>query len=295
MLSSILRCTCLVLLTLVCLQAHAQEELPTRKDTRQQRPKYLQVGLGVNIGNMRDLATSPITYSGVLANYSMGYMKMDTARETKFTLRFNHGAYSYSRTEGVNISSRSSQYILFLNYYKLYELKKLSTSNWNFKLGGMADVTADVRINEDLLNAGIGYEVFNTFSLSGKVTRRFERKEAIAKKFWFIKYTLKPRVLLISYRLNVPVMNNVVRNGFAYVANEGINTTPLFKEYEAKAFTGFRISSELAYTYQLQNGNMFRFSYYWDAYAAGKEFNRFEAANHIIECSLLFHLNKNTQ
>lgn len=285
----------IIILALLSYSSQAQDEELTRKQISKQRPKYWQSGLGINIGNMRDFATSPITYRGVLANYSTGYLKMDTARETKFTIRFNHGAYHYSRTDGVNISSRSSQYILFLNYYRLYELKKLSNSKWNYKLGGMADVTTDVRVNPDLLNAGIGYEVFNTFALSAKVTRRFERKETVEKKFLFIKYRLRPRIMLLSYRLNVPVMNNVVRNGFAYIANEGINGIPLFKEYEAKAFSGFRISSELAYTYQLQNGNMFRLSYFWDAYMSGKDFNRFEAANHIIECSLLFHLNKNMQ
>ncbi len=265
------------------------------KDIRHNRPKYVQTGLGLNRGSMRDFATSPITYKGVLMNYSLGYLKMDSSREVKLSTRFNHGAYRYKRTEGIEVRSRAAQYVLYLNYYRLYRLKGISNDKWNVKLGGMYDVNMDVRINEDLMNAGIGYEVFNTFFLSGKASYRFERKDTETKKFLFIKYKVKPTVRLFSYQLNLPVVNNTIRNGFSYIGNESLNTIPLFKGYEAKTFSGIRFSSELAYTKQMQNGNMYRVSYLWDAYAVGEAFNRFEMANHILEFSLLFHLNKNKQ
>lgn len=286
---------------LVCIAglyipASGQEtEQISRKQIRHQRPKYIQAGLGLNRGSMRDFATSPITYKGILFNYSLGYLKMDDAREVKLSARYNQGSYRYKKTEGIEVKSKSSQHVLYLNYYRLYQLKKFSNDKWNVKLGGMYDVNLDVRINEDLMNAGVGYEVFNTFFLSGKVSRKYERTETISKKFLFIKYKLKPMVTLFSYQLNLPVSNNTIRNGYAYIGNESLNTTPLFKGYEAKAFSGIRFCSELAYTRQMQNGNMYRVSYIWDAYAVGKDFNRFEMANHILELSLLFHLNKNKQ
>lgn len=290
-----IRSLALVLMLAATQQVYAQQPEFTNKQLRKQRPEYLQAGFGLNRGSMRDFATSPITYKGVLANYSVGYMKMDTARETRFTTRLNMGSYRYKRTDGIDLKSKAAVYILDLNYQKLYQLERFSNKKWNVKAGGMVDVNMDVRVNEDLMNAGVGYEVFNTFFLSGKVSRRFKRTEAATKKFLFIKYKRRPMVSLLSYQLNLPVMNNTVRNGFAYIGNEGINTTPLFKEYEAKSFSGIRICSELAYTRQMQNGNMWRLSYWWDAYAAGKDFNRFEMANHILEFSLLFHLDKNVQ
>lgn len=159
----------------------------------------------------------------------------------------------------------------------------------------MFDANLDFRINDDLMNAGYGYEFFNTFFLSGKVTRRWERTETVHKKFLFIKYKRNPRIAMFSYQLNLPIMHNSLRNGFAYIGNEGLNTSPVFKEYEYKPFGGVRFYSELAYTRQMQNGNMWRVSYIWDAYTSGKGHNRFELSNHIAEVSLLFHLNKNTQ
>ncbi|MCB9045692.1 MAG: hypothetical protein H6550_06100 [Chitinophagales bacterium] len=290
-----------ILLILVCLtilhaQVHGQEtDGLSRKQIRHGRAKYIQTGLGLNKGSMRDFATSPITYKGILFNYSLAWLKMDTARENKFTVRFNQGNYRYKKTDGIDVKSKATQYVLYLNYYRLYQLRRLSNEKWNVKLGGMYDVNMDVRINDDLMNAGIGYEAFSTFFLSGKVSRRFERKEVINKKFLFIKYKLKPMVTLFSYQLNLPVMNNSVRNGYAYIGNESLNTFPIFNGYEVKSFSGIRFCSELAYTRQMQNGNMYRVSYFWDAYAVGKNFNRFEVANHILEFSLLFHLNKNKQ
>lgn len=288
---------CIMVLAGMLLPEYCNGQVPefTNKQMRKQRPEYWQLGMGLNKGSMRDFATSPITYKGVLFNYSFGYIKMDTTRETRFSTRFNHGTYKYKRTDGIDLKAKTSMYVLYLNYQKLYQLEKFSNRKWNVKLGGMADVNMDVRINDDLMNAGVGYEVFNTFFLSGKVTRRFKRHEEVNKKFLFIKYRLNPMVSMLSYQLNVPVMNNTVRNGFAYIGNEGINTTPVFKGYEAKAFSGIRLCSELAYTRQIQNGNMWRLAYWWDAYAAGKSFNRFEMANHIVEFSLLFHLDKNIQ
>lgn len=294
--SKYIRIIWLMLTVIIAVQTHAQEtELLSRKQIRHNRPKYIQIGLGLNRGSMRDFATSPITYKGILFNYSLGYLKMDDAREVKLSARYNQGSYRYKKTEGIEVKSKSSQHVLYLNYYRLYQLKKFSNDKWNVKLGGMYDVNLDVRINEDLMNAGVGYEVFNTIFLSGKVSRKYERTETIDKKFLFIKYKLKPMVTLFSYQLNLPVANNTIRNGYSYIGNESINTTPLFKGYEAKAFSGIRFCSELAYTRQMQNGNMYRVSYLWDAYAVGKDFNRFEMANHILEFSLLFHLNKNKQ
>lgn len=290
---------CLLLFIVIfncCLPGStAQETTLSRKQIRKERPKYLQVGLGLNRGSLRDFATSPITYKGILFNYSVGYLKMDTAREVKFTARFNNGVYKYKRTTGIQSDSRASMYVLYLNYHRLYRLNKLSNSNWYMQAGGMFDANLDFRLNDGLMNAGYGYESFNTFFLSGKVTRRWERTETVHKKFLFIKYKLNPRVALFSYQLNLPVMHNSLRNGFAYIGNEGLNTSPVFKEYEYKPFGGLRFCSELAYTRQMQNGNMWRVSYIWDAYTSGKGHNRFELSNHIAEFSLLFHLNKNTQ
>lgn len=269
-------------------------ELPTNKTIRKSRPQYIQAGFGLNKGSVRDFATSPITYKGVLLNYSLGLTRLDDRRESRATLRFNHGTYRHKSTQGVEVKSKTKVYALYANYMKLYRLNRISNDRWNFKLGGMGDVNMDVRYNEDLMNAGVGYEVFNTWFLSGKVSRVFRRQLGEVDRFLFFKLK-RPMVSMLSYQLNVPIMNNTIRNGFSYIGNESLNTIPLFKGYEAKAFSGIRLSSELSYTRQIQNGNMWRLSYLWDAYAVGEKFNRFEMAHHILEVSILFHLNKSVQ
>jgi hypothetical protein len=252
--------------------------------------KFVQIGLGANRGSMRDFATSPLTYKGLLANYSLGYIKMTPKREVKLSGRFNHGAYRSKRDEFFPVNSKSSQYMMFIDYARLYTINRWSDKKWAFKAGGTFNTMFDVRVNESLMNAGVGYEMFNTFFLSAKAIRTFQRYADKEKKFLFIKYKRKPRTQQLSYQLNVPVMNNTLRNGFAYIGNEGLNTIPLFKEYEYKAFSGFRLSSELSYTVVTHSSNMWRISYLWDAYAVGKEHRRFEAANHILEFSLLYRI-----
>ena len=286
----------LVVMMQLSMQGIAQQaDKPTNKELRKARPNYITVGLGFNRGSMRDLATSPITYKGVLMNYAIGYQRFDDKRDTRVNVRFNHGSQSYFRNTGIPTSSRAQSFILFVNYAKLYKLNKYSNDKWNFKVGGMLDVMTDARVNQELQNAAVGYEVFNTLFASGKVTRNFVRAELKHKKFLFIKYKLRPRVAKLSYQLNLPLVNGYARNGFAYIGNESIGESPFFNGYKYKLFSGFRVSSQLAFARQMANGNMWRLAYVWDAYTTGGDHNRLEVANHILEFSLLFHLNKNTQ
>ncbi len=279
------------LLPLLALAQDEVEQQLTNKQVRKLRPKYLQVGMGLNSSNMRDFATSPLTYNGLLFNYSISRLNLGDKKEVKFTGRFNHGKYLYNRSEGIPVTTSANAYLLSLNYYRLYKIERWSNDDWNIKLGGMFDMTTDLRINPHLMNAGVGFELFNTLSLSGKVSRVFRRTETVHKKLLFIKYKLNPTVRTLSYQLNVPVVNGYYRNGFAYVQQGG----GLFSGYKYRLFSGFRLSSEFAYTHQMQNGNMWRLSYLWDAYTTGGTHNRFEMAHHILEFSLLFHLNKTMQ
>ncbi|MEZ5017146.1 MAG: hypothetical protein R2800_08830 [Flavipsychrobacter sp.] len=280
----------LFMLTSFISLAQEQTTSLSNKQQRKLRPKYMQVGMGFNRGAVQDFATSPITYKGLLFNYSLARLNMDSKKEVKAGVRFNHGKYGYSREEGIPVATNASAYLLFLNYYSLYRINRWSNDKWNIKLGGAFDVVGDLRINSAFMNAAVGFEVFNTLALSGKATRVFRRDHAVDKKLWFIKYQLKPTVRTLSYRFNVPVVNGYYRNGYAYV-REGSLTAG----YQYKLFSGVRLNSELAYTHQMQNGNMWRASYFWDAYTTGGDHNRFEMANHIFEFSILFHLNKTVQ
>lgn len=286
--------TSLFLLLFPLFTAAQNEPVLSKKERRKQRPQYLQMGLGLNRGSMRDFATSPITYRGTLVNVSFGGMKLDEEREVRFYTRFNTGNYKYNRAEGYDIRTIANQKMTSFNYTRLYKINRFSDKKWNVKLGGALDVIADIRENNSLRNAGYGVEVFNTLFLSGKVTRSFIRKEATTTKIWFIKIKQRPRVILLSYQLNVPVINATIRNGYSYIYD--IPPGGLFnftKGYQFKVFSGMRFSSELAYTNMMHNGNAWRLSYIWDAFRTTGQYNRLEIANHIVEFSFLFHLNKN--
>lgn len=255
--------------------------------------KYLDINVGIQRLSVRDFATSPLIYKGTLISVGLGHLSTTSDREVEYGTKFGLGDVYYKREKGINVNTAATVYTLDAYYSRLYRINSISNNKWNFKIGGLADAMMDVRLNGSFQNAGYGYEVINTLFLSGKVTYRYERENTDTVKSLFIKRVLRPRRVDLSYRLNVPVMNNALRNGFAYIGNESINTTPLFKGYEYLWFSGLRFSSELAYTNYIHNGNRWRMSYIWHALKTDDAFNRFEMAGHTFEFSLFFHLNKN--
>lgn len=276
---------------LINMQAIAQQD-NDKPFFRDVSSKYLDINMGVTNLSVRDFATSPLTYSGTLFNAGIGHLSFTRQREVEYGAKFGVGRGYYRNTEGVNVNNAASVYVLNAFYSRLYRINSISNSKWNFKVGGMADAMMDVRLNGAFQNAGYGYEMINTLFLSGKVTYMYERKSYDTTKVLFIKRVLRPRKVDVSYQLNVPFMNNALRNGYAYIGNESINTTPLFKEYDYLWFSGLRFTSELGYTNYMHNGNMWRASYLWHVLKTDDEFNRFEMAGHAFEFSLFFHLNK---
>lgn len=253
-------------------------------------PWYLESGVGLDISTYRDFATSPLIYTGVMIDIPMSIVTYDKKREIRLTMRNCVGGYDifYGDETAMTLG-----YTGGIRYMQLWQLKRLSPGNLNFKIGGMYDITAVFRLNSVLMNNASGYEIFGTLSGSAKITYDLSRKSAREFKFLWIPIRLPERRAEIAYRLDVGLMNTSVRNGYAYIGQEVLlNSMVLFDGYQIKAFDGFRIGSQLDFTYFLHNGNGCRVSYIWDAYTTGGDLPKFEMAHHIFELSLLHNLRK---
>ncbi|MAY82524.1 MAG: hypothetical protein CMP59_00150 [Flavobacteriales bacterium] len=265
------------------------QESSERKSLNKARPKYVEFGLNVGHSYFRDLATSPIFSTGAVNGANFHYHRFDSLKESRFGFSALSGTHGFTIGNEVSTSTFTT---LQLDYGRLFPFDLISNEHYKFKFGGLLIANFNIRSDQSLQNAGLGYEVVYNLMASAKVSRDVSRNTAKSGKFlWLIPYDWQPRKRLLSYQLNIGLVNANVRNGYAYVNQSGLtNEFPLFADYENNLFSGFRMNAALRYTIYLHNGNALRFSYVWDAYTTGGEVDQFELANHLFSAALLFDL-----
>ena len=258
----------------------------TKKSIRKMRPAYINVALGFNFSNFRDLATSPLTYSGRPLFVGVDYLKTDQKRETEMGVSYSFGKY----TAAVGENSAVSQVKVISGFYsRLYEIPAWGNEKWNLKAGGLFNVTGNIRSNGSFQNNAFGSEIISTLFGSMKATRDVSRTKQKNKKFLFMKYKLQPREKNLSFRLNIGLMNNTYRNGYVYSGQSSVLNKPkLYDDYQFSMFSGFRMGTSIDYTIQLKSNNAVRFSYVWDAYKTGGDLDQFQMASHVLKFALLF-------
>ena len=269
----------------------AQEKgnLLSKKEIRKARPSYISLSFGMNSGNFRDFATSPLIYNGFVTTSGASKLRIDDVRESDYGFLFSAGTFSNSFNDHTSASTVKT---LSLHYTQLYKLKALNSEKYSVKVGGMVNVTGNLRTNISLQNNAVGVEIIPTIFGSVKVTKNISRKEEKSKRFLFIKYKAKPRTRHISFNLNVGLMNSSYRNGYVYSGKSSVlNNLSLFDDYSFDMFSGFRIKTALDYTVTLANKNKIQLSYMWDAYKTGGDFDKLEFASHIFKLSFLFNTN----
>lgn len=260
---------------------HVGDFVPQKE--KEVRPTWIELSYGMSQTSYRDLATSPLFYSGILQSVGVGNIVSNQRRYSDFGVRFAFGSTSAP-------FANSSVFAFSTYYSRLYQLPSLSSKRWNFKVGGMLNVTGNTRSNASLGNSGLGVELFGNLFASGQVEWDISRKETKHKKFLFIKFTMPQRQRTLAYRLNLGLVNTNFRNGYSYLGQSSIVNDPVaFDGYEFNFFSGFRASSSLSYTAYLRNRNGFRIGYLWDAYSTGGDRDRFVMAHHLIQFSFLFN------
>lgn len=275
----------LILIHFCSINAFSQSGATEKKVSR---PAYLNIAVGLNVSNFRDFATSPLIYSGKPLYTALSHIDMDEKRESHFTLSYSFGKYKSNFNQH---ASESKVNTFSFNYLELFQLKKLSSSKLNIKIGGQLNATFNHRENTELFNNKEAVDIITTLFGSAKATLDLSRTEEKNKKFLFIKYKANKRKRTLSYTLNVGVVNSSFRNGFAYTSPSApLNVDDFFAGYELLLFKGFRLNSALDYTVFLHNKNAIQFSYIWDAYRTGGHHDNFEMAAHIFKLSLLFSL-----
>lgn len=278
----------LFILCLISLHIHAQEgPLTSGGPVLNQSFRSLQIGMARTSSVFRDFATSPLFYRGSPIQYSLAYGREEGRKESRLAFRFQSGSFS---PEDKSIKTPSITRTLFLQYSRLWYIT--TWKNTDVRIGGMLDVSGNLRINPSLQNNAGGLELFNTLFASARIGRDVSRrKEKSGKILWLIPYRRIPRRRTLSYQLNAAIMNNNYRNGYIYSNQANITNSPkILYNYSFNAFSGYRLNSALEYSVFFSNGNAIRYGWYWDALQSGETYNRFEMGHHAFQFAVLFRI-----
>lgn len=269
--------------------AIAQDALTHEISEKYVRPKYYEMGVGLDFSSFKDFATSPLLYNGAAGQFVLGIIRKDKRVESNLSFRFSSGIYISPAK--LREHAQSVVNSVFLSYSRLYRVVGMDDDKWNLKVGGKIDLTGNIRQNPALFNNATGFESFQTLFGSAKITRDISRDVLKRKKFLFIRYNLKPKKRDISFQFNTSVLNTTYRNGYAYINQASIKNSDNFLEgYKFSTFSGLRLSSALELTRYLRNGNGIKYSYLWDAYKTGGDLPRFSMTHHVFQLSLLFRV-----
>lgn len=246
--------------------------------------KFIKIQAGFNTIKFRDMATSPLYYTGNLKHVALGFVKLQNGKERELCLSFSTGLASNSTNDHVASSTVSIYGIKYTKLYPLWSIEKM-----DIKLGGELSNNFHLRQNPSFQNNATGLEVFSTLSAAGKFSWDISNTRTKRAKLLFIPMNFKPRKRDLSFKLKLAVMNNTFRNGYAYNNNSDITNNPsVWDDYEFKVFSGYRIGSEFNYTVFFENKNALRIGYEFDAYKTGGSLDKFGMANHKLTIALLF-------
>lgn len=251
------------------------------------RPVYLGVAIGSQYAGFRDFATSPLNYSGNITHVSLSHIDVDRARESSLRLSYSFGQ---TTSDFNNHKSSSTIKIIALNYLELFEIPVIRSDRINLKMGGQFNALVNIRNNEKLFNNSKGIEgIANLFaSIKGSLDLSRRRDKTIS--FLFTKWKLRKQKRLLSFNLNVGVVNSAFRNGFVYTGHAAIlNKDEFFSGYHFRVFAGYRLNSRLDYTIHLSSKNALQLSYLWEVYNTG-HLTEFEMYRHTLKLSFLYNI-----
>lgn len=254
------------------------------------RPRYVDLGFGASYFNFRDFATSPLFYHGMKGNFSVFRLTQDEQRDSRQGFVLGFGAAS---TFGNSMNTGAVLGRLDIIHTELYQIAPDLHEKWNLKIGGMINLSGNIRQNSSFNNNSFGAEALGTLFASFRLGRDVSRTELKTIDLWVCSFGLIPRKRELAFQFNTALVNATYRNAYNYMDHSSIfDEYNYFNRHELEFFSGYRLNTALEYTIHLNNNNAFRLSYLWDAYYTGPKTERFEMAEHQILFSFLFYLNE---
>lgn len=267
---------CLLFVTILLTQFHLEafSHSPKKQHTRIEKEAYLIFGSGTSRSIFRDMATSPLFYSGYTFTFKGGTEFISSRKETLLDVTYQTGDHR-SR---MNYTSTSSNFHSFeAKASSLFIITKNRSGRYSIFIGPAAISTLNYRQNRSLMNNSFGMESISSIMFSSKLKYNCFRR---------VSHVVRDH---LYFYLDVSLINFNYRPGYAYNYLPQIENSQINSFYDYKlSVNGFRANSGVGYSRFLKNGNALRLSYNFTAYNAPGRFEEFSHATHSIVLSFLF-------
>ncbi len=278
-------------------QAQREQKNEKKADGYSEPESYLLLSSGGGYYQYRDLATSPLFYSGPGLDLSLAWHREKSKGEKTFLLATSFGIPNAQMASNTGFAVKSSAMFSHstLSYSHLHNISKWNKGKWKFWAGGNLTNSFNVRMNKSLGNNAVGIEAFVNLMASFKVGYDLSHERSGTRKILFIfDREISPKKQFAHFKLNAGLLNWNYRPGYAYKEMpelDGTKTNPFqfaFAGYDWSR-NGYRLGTELSFTKFNVSGNAVQWAYLWDAIHAPGRFEPFQMAMHRIKFTLFFN------
>lgn len=248
---------------------------------------YLNLSAGADRLSLRDKATSPLIYKGIIPSFRLSaYSAKEHRKYFQSHLQYAFG--NVNNSTGVEFS-QSFNHVIWFQAQQMYAAAVQRKSEWF--LGGTVDLVNQIRINPKLMNNSFGLDFVQTLFFSAEYRYHIQAQKDKVYDFYLFKVKNRAdRLKYFSFLVHVPLWLSSYRNGYAYANQTGVvNGINPLDGYEFKVWNGFRMMTQVSFVKALKNKNRYQLSYVWDAYKVGGA-QAFTVAHHNVQFSLWYNL-----
>lgn len=256
---------------LSALVALAQSAPPPQQKTA---GRYWALDLGLSSQAMYDEGISYVRYGGSGLAPSLLFLKQNEKKYRHFVLRSSFVKLTTNRSNDLRPMEAKTTRVT-VDYRQLRQLKQ-----WNNRtklyIGGDLSLLFSLKRAEQLDNSQLVYD----YALSVGPAARLQRE---------VNY--RQRNCLLSFDARLPLLSHIARpyylNRIEFIDPKNDFVGDLFSNSSlATVNKNFRLSTGIAITYPLFNGNALKLGYTWDYYRM-KTINVVHHAEHLVSFAFL--------
>lgn len=282
---------CILFLITAC-GIYAQDTLNHRKRLFYRGDRENSISTTSYIGTQKtvDQGVSPLLYKGMTLGVGFEYQSL--RKQSLWNISAALGTSS-QYSSALNDKGYYQGYNLDISYRYLWSISQENKLPFSILVGLYSNPTARFRINENMFNAAVNYDIMWGLGGSLHLSKTLNIKAFNINLWkWYVHY--KPHAVTFEYGLDLPLTSMhlrpsyvVIENFVSQESNINMNERIKFSSWNET----FYIQSDIGFTYHLRTKNEISFKYIWQYYQILPEYSPVKGAIHMIQISFRFKLN----